>query len=93
MYHNQVKDHTKTLDLKDLEKIKDYDSNIRSLEQELKDLRVKNIALFKKAEEYERQKMKYHQDINELNYQKAKLASDNKIRENELKKQFQLIKL
>jgi hypothetical protein len=49
-----VKDHTKTLDLKDLEKIKDYDSNIRSLEQELKDLRVKNIALFKKAEEYER---------------------------------------
>ena len=31
MYHNEVKDHTKTLDLKDLEKIKDYDSNIRSL--------------------------------------------------------------
>lgn len=52
MNNNEVKDHTKTLDLKDLEKIKDYDSNIRSLEQELKELRLKNIALFKRGEEY-----------------------------------------
>jgi hypothetical protein len=54
MNQNELKDHKKTVDLKDLEKIKDYDSSIRGYEQELKELRLKNIALFKKAEEYER---------------------------------------
>jgi hypothetical protein len=31
-YYGQLKDPTKTIDLKDLEKIKEYDSNIRTLE-------------------------------------------------------------
>jgi hypothetical protein len=54
MNQNELKDLKKTVDLKYLEKIKDYDSNIRGYEQELKKLRLNNIALFKKAEEYER---------------------------------------
>lgn len=51
-YYADVKDQAKTIDLKDLEKIKEYDSNIRTLESEVKDLRTKNISLYKKGEEY-----------------------------------------
>ena len=77
----------------DKSRAKQYERKCQDLEQQIMEIRRKNIELYKNCEEFEGEKLKYLETITQLKYEKSKMATDGKGRQSGLTMQVEKLNL